>query len=276
MALNLRDTCTIVGKGPGPFAGKRLLYDPACFVDDDDLYGPTRDAAERDALPTGPGFDEPFSVDAFLANLKDPAAEEEQQEQNKRSERGMGAAAAAAAAAPSKAASSRATSSRTAKKGKIIPQASWDEQDRREAMELLQKNTAPNKSDAGCVLWQAKQGQRTYVSFRKVTYPSWQAFAFAVHHPDLPLQQDLTAEAKCGNRYCITPGCLRLVYNYWSGAKGDNFPELGPFEIIGLQRDAETDERIAMQYEKSCHTVVFDLYDAKKYAEIHRFLKPPA
>jgi hypothetical protein len=271
MALNLRDTCTIVGKGPGPFAGKkRLLYDPACFVDDDDLYGPTRDAAERDALPTGPGFDEPFSVDAFLANLKDPAAEEEetQQEQAKGNEQGMGAAAAAAAAPP--------RASRAGKKGKLgkIPQAHWDEQDRREAMDLLQKNTAPNKSNTGCQLWEVKK--RTAVRFRQVTYPSFQAFAFAVHHPDLPLHQNLTAEAKCGNQYCITPGCLRLVYDYGCGAKGDNFPELGPFEIIGLQRDAETDKRIAMQYEKSCHTVVFDMHGAGKYGDIHRFLKLPA
>jgi hypothetical protein len=51
----------------------------------------------------------------------------------------MGAAA-AAAAAPSTAASSRA-----GRKGKLgkIPQANWDEQDRRDAMDLLQKNTSP-------------------------------------------------------------------------------------------------------------------------------------
>jgi hypothetical protein len=269
MALYLRDTCTIVGKGPGPFAGKqRLLYDPACFVDDDDLYGPTRDAAARDALPTGPGFDEPFSVDAFLANLKDPAAEEEE-EQIKGNEQGMGAAA-AAAAAPS--APSRAASSRAAKKGKVgkILQADWDDQDRRDAMEVLQKNTAPNKSNKGCPLWQVKQ--RKVVSFRKVTYP-FQAFAFAVHHPDLPLRQNLTAEAKCGNQCCIAAGCLRLVYDHQRGAKGEDFPEMTAFDIVGLQRDAETDERIGMQYERSSHQAVFALYDAGKYAHLQQWLK---
>lgn len=107
--MSLRDTCTIFGKGPGPFAGKRRLYDPACFVDDEDFLDVKRSAEEQDALPTGIGFDEPMSVDAFLASLKDPAAEEEeaQQEQNKGNEQAMGAAA-AAAAAPSTAASSRA------------------------------------------------------------------------------------------------------------------------------------------------------------------------
>jgi hypothetical protein len=250
------------------------LYDPACFVDDDDLYGPTRDAAEREALPTGPGFDEPFSVDAWLANLKDPAAEEEesQQEQNKGNEQGMRAA--AAAAAPS--APSRAASSRAGKKGKNgkIPQADWDEQDRLDAMEILQKNTAPTKSNKGCTLWQVKQ--RTVISFRKVTYPSFQAFAFAVHHPDLPLYQKLTAEAKCGNERCISPDCLRLVYDHQRGAKGDNFPELTAFDIVGLQRDAETDKRVAMQYERSCHTAVFALHDARQYAHLQQWLKLPA
>jgi hypothetical protein len=248
------------------------LYDPACFVDDEDLYGPKRDADEEDEPPSGIGFDEPISVDAFLASLKDPAAEEEEtrQEQNKGNEQGMRAAA-AAAAAPSKAASSRA-----GRKGKLgkIPQARWDEQDRRDAMDLLKKNTAPNKSNMGCLLWEVKK--RNSVSFRKVTSPSFQAFAFAVHHPDLPFHQNLTAEAKCGNQYCITPGCLRLIYDYMRGAKGNNFPEMTPFEIVGLQRAAETDKRIGMQYEKSCHKVVFALYDAKKYAEIQQWLKIPA
>jgi len=109
--------------------------------------------------------------------------------------------------------------------------------------------------------------KRNSVSFRKVTSPSFQAFAFAVHHPDLPLHQNLTAEAKCGNQYCITPGCLRLIYDYGCGAKGDNFPKMNAREITGLQREAETDKRIGMQHEKTCPNKVFALYDAKKYAD---------
>jgi hypothetical protein len=146
----------------------------------------------------------------------------------------------------------------------------WNEHDRRQAFIYLELRTAPGTTNSGCRL--GKCGGAIKVN--GVVYSSIQVFAFAAHHPRVPLQQNLAVYAKCGERRCITPECLRVGFSAVHGVQFPKLPVLHAADLLRLQREAKHNPCIAMQYQKIIPEKVHDLFKAGKFGELERWLKP--
>jgi hypothetical protein len=148
----------------------------------------------------------------------------------------------------------------------------WNEHDRRNALAYLEMRTALDTNSSGCRLW--KFGKFAALKFQGVVYSSIQVFAFAAHHPQVPLRQHLAVHAKCGEGRCITAACLRVGFSAVHDVKVPIFPVLRASDLVRLQREAKHNPCIAMQYQKIIPEKVHDLFKAGEYGELERWLKP--
>jgi len=254
------------------------LYDPACFVDDDDLPDSKRQrgADDEDAPASTEGFDEPVSVRAFLLSLRDPAEDDTPVPSRRRKQARKGREASACGPTAAAAAASGAENARVCGKrkfGKLVL-ADWSAQDHRDAVNYVEARTAARKSASGCRLWDSERYKTA--KFRGVHYPSGQVLAFAAHNPALPLVQRLSVAAQCGNPLCLTPECLRLVYNHGRGRASANFQPLTMESLVSLQRQAKNNDRIGMQHTNISHEELSRMHDAEDYAGIKKWLQPAA
>jgi hypothetical protein len=104
------------------------------------------------------------------------------------------------------------------RKGKAV-QSRWAEEDFRDALAYFASHTTPPTLASGCRVWDEKKYKTA--NFRGVMYPltAIQLLAFAAHHPGVRLEQGMSAEAKCGNKLCVTRECLELTIKKRPGPK---------------------------------------------------------
>jgi hypothetical protein len=154
--------------------------------------------------------------------------------------------------------------------GNVKP-ADWSDDDRRVALAFLKPRSTLYSTHSGCQLWDGPFGA---VKFRGVEYPSAQVLAFAAHHPNVLLRQNLSVQARCGDCRCVTPEDLQVTFNAFHGLRGPMFPALCASDLVRLQREAKQNPYIAMQYQKIIPEKVHDLYNAGIFGELERWLKP--
>jgi hypothetical protein len=154
-------------------------------------------------------------------------------------------------------------------KGTVFP-SQWSAADRRDAQAYLAEHTASATSASGCRLWKHSNAAK----FRKVTYPSFQTFAFAVHFQDTPLMRQTKVEAKCGNSLCVNQDCMRLVYNRAQGLRNNNFAPMSPEALVALHRLAMNNPHIGINHTNIKEDEIRALYDAGKFVLLEQLLKP--
>jgi len=88
--------------------------------------------------------------------------------------------------------------------------------------------------------------------------------------------QRLSVAAQCGNPLCLTPECLRLVYNHGRGRASASFQPLTMEYLVSLQRQAKNNERIGMQHTNISLEELSRMHDAEDYAGIKKWLQPAA
>jgi len=75
---------------------------------------------------------------------------------------------------------------------------------------------------------------------------------------------------------CLTPECLRLVYNHGRGRVSANFQPLTMEYLVSLQRQAKNNERIAMQHTNISLEELSRMHDTEDYAGIKKWLQTSA